>query len=305
MPFQVGAYNLRVREKYSKDCEILSAIGGNVDFLDFVEKTLIACKTAHHNDIASERIALTERFEVKDRIIQGRLEVGDYGRASKVRDAVDAKTVFSKRRNHADALPLFFRLQVPEGRDEALLLIERTRQTSAKSAFMGLLRHHFREAFDGYVLRDNPVLPEGVFDEYFKIGQVQKISFVKLGIPTDIVDLLDRGHEELRGTTEFSVRAPRNGFFKLKGSIRNSSNPLSQIQDLYEIEGFEYDNIRVSVKVGKHIRTIDLADKHALPVYDITEDVRVGPDGNPTYESMSSVLAQLASDIEAGAYATT
>jgi len=304
MPVLIGAYHLRVREKYSRDCEILNAIQGSVDFLDFIGNTLNACKTNHHNDIESERIALTERFEVVDRVIQGRIEIGDYGRASRVRDVADAKTVFRKGRNHADALPIFFRLQIPEGRDEALLLIEKTRQTSAKTAFMALLRYHFKDAFDGYVLRETPVMPEGVFNEYFQTGKVQKISFIKIGIPTDVTDILERGHEEIRGHTEYTIRAPRNGFFPIRRSILNSPNPLGQIQDLYEIEDFDYDNIRVSVKVGKNIRTIDLADRHALPVYDITESVRVAADGNPTYESMSAALAQLAIDIEAGANAT-
>ena len=303
MPIQVGAYYLRVRERYTKNNEILESIQGSVDFLDFLTDTLETCKTAHHNDIASERIALTERVEVRGRVIQGRIEVGDYGRASNVRNAADARTVFRKNKNHADALSLFFRIQVPEGRDEALLLIEKTRQTSGKTAFMALLRYHFKNVFDAFSLLENPVLPEGVFKEYFQTGNVQKISFIKMGIPSDAADMLASGHEELAGKTEFIIQAPRNRYFTFKASVLTSRDPIRQIQDLYELEDFEYENIRVAVKVGKSLRTIDLGTKHVLPVYDITDRVQVGKDGNPIYESMSAALDALAIDIESGAYA--
>ncbi len=142
MAVQVAAYHLRVKERYRGVYEFLDSIGKTHDFLHFAEKTFETCKTNHHNDVVSERIALTDRVEVNGRVIEGRIEVGDYGKAGNVRNASDAKTVFRKTKRHADSLPIFFRLQVDKDRDEALLIIEKTRKTSAKTAFVAMLRFH-------------------------------------------------------------------------------------------------------------------------------------------------------------------
>ncbi len=149
-----------------------------------------------------------------------------------------------------------------------------------------------------------PVMPEGVFAEYLKKGQVRKISFVRMGIPSDIVDLLSSGHEELTGSTKFVVTASRNRYLPIKRSVLNSKNPLRAIQDLYELRDLDYQNVQVEVAIGQNHRNIDLGRKHASPLYDITAEVTIGSDGNPTYESMSDAFKDLAADIELGAYET-
>jgi hypothetical protein len=300
----VGAYHLRVKEKYSRKFENLDSIGGTADFLDFASNCLEACKTDHHNDIGSKRIALTEQVNINGRVIEGRLEVGDYGSASNVRNVTDAKTVFKKRKVHADAIPIFFRLELPSGRDEGLLLIEKSRKTSPKTAFASMLRFHFNELFDEYQMSLDPVLPADVFSEYLNKGTVQKITFIKMGLPTDITDILEGGNQQLTGKTEFVLTASRNRSLPLKRSILRDRDPIQKVQDLYELKDIDYTNVRVQVALGKNRRNIDLGRKYTSPLYDISDEVVIGTDGNSTYESMSGAFESLAADIQKGAYAT-
>jgi hypothetical protein len=241
--------------------------------------------------------------ELEGRVLKGRLQVGDYGQACSVVNANTAKVVFNKTSTDADLLPFFFRMEVPTLRDEGLFLIEKSRKTSPKTAFTQLLRSRFAKDFEDYTLTIDPVLPAKVFKEYLDKGKVQKITFIKMGIPDDIADLLDGGHDQ-EGKTELVITAPRHHYIPFKKSILSSDDPRKSIQDLYELKDLEYENIKVVVKLGSNSRTIDLGSKHATPLYEITEKVQMDNGGIGTYASMANAFESLASDINEGAYAS-
>jgi hypothetical protein len=304
MAIFVAAYHVRVREKYKKSFEQLDSIGKSTDFFDFVRTALNEWKTEHHNDMEAERLSKMQKIETKERVIQGRILVGDYGQACAVVDAGNLSTVFNKTVQHADLLPFFFRMEIPEHRDEALFLIEKSRKTSPKTAFTKMLRLRFANVFEEYSLSIEPVMPDTVFKEYLDKGKVQKIRFIKMGLPSDIADILESGHEEILGKTEFVVTAPRNRYLPIKKSILRASDPRKTIQDLYELTDLDYDNVKVIVKIGKGSRSVDLGAKQTSPLYDITEEVKIGSDGIGTYASMSEAFESLATDINEGAYAS-
>ncbi len=300
-----GAYHVRVKERYNRKHVNLDSFGNSIDFLNFVKQVLDDYKNEHYNDKIAERIAMSQRIEVNDRVISGRILVGDYGQACNVINASDAETVFKKTIDHADALPFYFRLEVPKQRDEALLLIEKSRKTSPTSALRGLLQSRFAMLFPDYTLTIDPVLPEAVFEAYLNKGKVQKISFIKMGLPKDIADILETGHQEVLGKTELVVTAARNHSLPIKKSLFKSADPRKAIQDVYELKDLEYDNIKVDVRLGRNRRSVDLGRKYASPLYDLSNQVTKDGDGISTYESISQAFDGLANDIKEGAYATS
>ena len=239
------------------------------------------------------------------RIIQGRIQVGDYGQACDVIDtAREARVVFSKTISHADLLPFFFRIEVPANRDEALFLIEKSRRTSPKTAFTRLLKDQFNARFPEFTISIEPVMPQEVFREYLERGSVQKLEFIKMGLPNDITDILEGGHDQAHVVTKFVITAGRKDSLPVKKRILRSGNPAEAISDLYEIQGCEYQDVAVTMRLGKNTRKVDLKSGHALPLYDITSDVTIGKDGIGTYQTMAAAFESLASDIKEGAYAS-
>lgn len=308
MEIQIAAYHVRVKERYSTKFEVLDAIGGSNDFLEFVHRGLKKWKTTHHNDSGEGRVAKLQKIEVKDRVVQGRVQVGDYGQACDVIDANEpAIVVFNKGTQHADLLPFFFRMEVPQHRDEALFLIEKSRKTSPKTAFTQILQEQFKTEYPGYTLNINPVMPDQVFRRYLENGGVQKIEFIKMGLPHDIIDILESGHKEVldHATTKLVVSAPRNKNLPLKRSILANEDPRKNIGDLYEINDFQYENVALTMRMGRNSRKVDLGKRHATPLYDITANVKFGKDGIATYSSMAEAFESLAADINEGAYATS
>jgi hypothetical protein len=304
---QVAAYHVRVKERGSAKTQMLDAIGGSDDLLEFLSKGLSKWKTDHHNDKQDGRVSKLQKLQVIDRVLQGRVQVGDYGQACDVIDATTTSVVFTKGTNHADLLPFFFRIEIPRHRDEALFLIEKSRRTSPKTAFTKLIKEQFVAQFPGFALAVNPVMPDEVFRRYMDSGGVQKIEFVKMGLPHDVADILEGGHaEELkRATTKLVISAPRKGILPLKKKILSSNDPRKTIGDLYELSDFTYENVAITMRLGKNSRKVDLGKKRALPLYNITSEVKTGADGSPSYDSMASAFESLATDINEGAYATS
>jgi hypothetical protein len=72
--------------------------------------------------------------------------------------------------------------------------MEKSRKTSPTSAFRGMLKAKFRDSFPDFTLTIDPVMPEQVYHAYLAKGTVQKLTFIRMGLPTDIADLLDGGH---------------------------------------------------------------------------------------------------------------
>lgn len=308
MEIQVGAYHVRVKERYSSTFEMLDMIGGDADFLEFLQACFGKWRSAHDNDKEDSRVARLEKFERDGRALQGRILVGDYGQACDVIDATQpTKVVFSKQAQHADILPFFSLFEVPEGRNEALFLIEKSRRTSPRTAFVRHLQAAFKARFPEHTLSISPVMPQEVFEQYLGEGGVQKIEFIRVGLPNDIADILESGHQEAlkRVKTKLVITAGRKDTLPLRKSLLRKSDPRKAIADLYELKDFEYQDIAVTVRIGKNTRTVDLGNRHALPLYNISGEVRFGKDGIATYASMAKAFRGLADDIGEGAYAAT
>ena len=308
MEIQVAAYHVRVKERYSSTFEMLDAIDGNIDFLDFLDTCFNKWQSAHDNDREESRVAKLEKFVKHGRVLQGRIQVGDYGQACDVIDANQpAKVVFTKEVQHADILPFFFRLEVPGSRNEALLLIEKSRRTSPKTAFVRHLQAAFKEKFPEHTLSISPVMPQEVFEKYLNDGGVQKIEFIRMGLPNDIADILESGHKEAlkRVKTKLVITAGRKDTLPLRKSLLKKPDPRKAIADLYELKDFEYQDIAVTMRIGKNTRKVDLGNRNALPLYNISDTVKFGNDGIPTYDSMAKAFQELANDIREGAYGAT
>lgn len=305
---QVAAYHIRVKARHTSKFEKLESVNGGTDLLSFFQGCFKKWSSSHDNDPEESRIAKLEKFETTDRVLRGRIQVGDYGQACDVIDKdAPQKAVFKKGTQHADLLPFFFRLEIPLGRDEGLFLIEKSRKTSPKTAFTRHMQNAFKANFPDYTLSVEPVMPQEIFEKFLDEGSVQKIEFIRMGLPDDIADILDGGHQEAlkRVKTKLVITAGRRDTLPVRKSLLRKPDPKKAISDLYEPQGFNYDNISVTVRLGKNSRKVDLGNRHAQPLYNISDEVKPGKDGLVPYKTMAEAFERLADDIKEGAYASS
>lgn len=138
-------------------------------------------------------------------------------------------------------------------------------------------------------------------------GRVQKISFIRKTIPSDVADSYDKGHEEVKGSMELVIRASRGSALPMNNwlsKIFRSRKPAG-IFALDEGERFSYENVKAKVKLGRSSRTINAASQGRLrSYYDVTDAVTFDGGGNPTYDSIHSQAQKLADRLRAVLYGT-
>jgi hypothetical protein len=72
------------------------------------------------------------------------------------------------------------------------------------------------------------------------------------------------------------------------------------VSDLIEIESFAPDNVKVEIGLEGRRRVIDFGKLGRLRAsFDISEDIKVGPDGYATLSSLKSASADLIKELAA------
>ena len=66
------------------------------------------------------------------------------------------------------------------------------------------------------------------------------------------------------------------------------------VDELIELQDFDYENVKVELDVAGSRRTLDLSDVMKLRAhYDITGDLDIGPDGHPVFASIDEIAKEM------------
>lgn len=146
----------------------------------------------------------------------------------------------------------------------------------------------------------NPLVPEEALREFLERGQVQRVRFIKHGISPDFAERLSGIARQRRGEIEYSVTMHEKGWLRLD-SIIDYLEGQRNLRDVYELD-VEYDNVKVEVEMGDRQRTLDLGHPDRFKAsFDVTRDIVEGPDGFPTFASISRVGRNILTELADGA----
>ncbi|RUX11188.1 hypothetical protein EOA27_21945 [Mesorhizobium sp. M2A.F.Ca.ET.037.01.1.1] len=94
----------------------------------------------------------------------------------------------------------------------------------------------------------------------------------------------------------YSVR-PSNGLFKKDGLIA-FANGQKELDDVFEFGEHGFDVVTTKIRVGGEIRKINLTKPNSInSSFDITDDVKFGPDGHPTRDSLAKEFKEIVAEI--------
>ena len=118
-------------------------------------------------------------------------------------------------------------------------------------------------------------------------------------MPSDISDhLYQNDHVENDGYLEFIINAERKGHLPLVDKIRRVLAGQTEVKSMYEIRDYDYDNVKIELDINGRTRTIDLCHIERLRTYfDVTENVKIGTNGHPTFTSIDQYAKELMKDI--------
>jgi hypothetical protein len=305
----LSAYTIRIREKgQSKSHEKLDSFDGNHDFLEELSRFLKKQKQVQEHDAEAQHLMLLEKLEEDERTLSGVIRSGQYGQACEVVNAKKFDVVYHKKIDDADMLPFYFRFEVPADSDEGLFIVQRGSATGGgvKTTLVRRLTGDFEKRYEEYKLDFGPLLPAEVVEGAAKHGTIQKVRFIHFGLPSDIAERYGSGHKEKFGSMELVIKARRNSSLPLKPELlkffRSKDKKLGEFYELKDVN-FDFQEVRVDVKVGRQKRSISLGDLSSSPLYDVSSDVEFSTkDGSATYDSIHEAAGKLAEELKAGIY---
>lgn len=269
-----------------------------VDFLHVAQQYIRDRTHQYSLDQPARKLMRVAHSQNSFRRISGTIETGEYGYRADLYNVATSAVSYQRNTEEAEMLPFYFLVYIPQQQDEAVLMLFRRAQRGIRTILLQDFQTYFNPLYPNTALEINPLVPQSIIDELSR-GRITKIRLIKYVIPTDIADALNSGgHLETPGTLEMSVRAGRNGSWPVLGNVRDVLEGRRGASRFLELDGFEYDNAKVEFDIGGKTRTVDLSDIMKLrSLVDISNDVTVGQDGHPVFNSVDVIANNLLRDV--------
>ena len=250
-------------------------------------------------DDADRQIALRVLdFATLGNYVSGTVQRGDYGFGSTIFDVRHQRVSHARQPTEADLIPYYFLFEVYPRADEGILILERFGQRGIKGVLGSDLAGYLGDRFPDVRLDIRPLVPQQWIDQFLRNGRIVRIRLIRFGIPSDIADRYDVGHEEEEGNVEFRITAKRGREIPLVNRIRDVLAGDLQLPRFLEVRGFQYDDVKVELELGGRRRTIDLLHPdHFWPSTDVTDEVELDDDRQPVFASIDEIARSLVSDV--------
>jgi hypothetical protein len=291
----LAAYAIKVWNIGEREFDDISDFGEGIDLLDVVKDSFRELKVKASRNSEHQQVLKVRNIEVAGRRICGIIETGEYGQESELWDVNSEKTVYKRKTTEANMLPFYFRMEIPQGVDQGILLLQRTGMYGIRKIVKEFLDHQFDKRFMDSRLRFNHLIEREEIEKYQK-GLVESIRFISYDIPRDIADAFDSGHQEDVGHLELSIHAKRGSSVPILRKLREFYSGKTKLSKLIALDetNFKYSDIKVRSKVGRSSRTLDLGDLNRLrSYYDITDEIEFDSSGHPDFTSIDKAAGDL------------
>ena len=197
-------------------------------------------------------------------------------------------------------IPFFFLFNIPEHSYYGYLIIERIRNVGIYSILTKAIQKHIeRKIHANLVLKIEPFMIQELFDRNLSvISEAKKVILKrvysqKLNL-SQIAENLVEGDDV---QTDVVYRAPRNRFLQVKQWI-DKLNASRNKKGGYTFQNIEYADVAFELKIGGKVKTVSIAKINGLGTnLEITDNVELGANGYPTYNSLKTEAQRLLSFI--------
>ncbi len=215
----LAAYIVKVWNHEEKDTETVSDFDGEHDLLNFFQDTLSALVQKSARNDVEQQVLRVKKLKKDGRSISGIIETGEYGLESTLLDVDRGVEVYRRKTNEANMFPFYFLVDLPEGVDQGIVLLQRTGMYGIRHLLYGILDTKFDADFPEYRLRLHPIVENEEIEKYQK-GKIETIGFIAFQIPSDITDAFEGGHREVIGHAELVVQARRGKYLPINNRLK-------------------------------------------------------------------------------------
>lgn len=302
--FFLSAYSMRVKHTRSNTYRALGNFDRRgADLFEVLGEYLtrrIAIASDADPDTGKMLQVTKKRRSKRKRILKGLIDAGDYGFTARLYDTELGQDSYDRNVDEAELLPYYFLVHLPKSADQGFLILQRIGQRGIRSLLYADFAQEFLSLFPAYGLELRPIVPDQLITNHLSRGRITRIRYLKSSLPSDRADYLRSGgsyaHEI--GTTEVIHKVMRGRSFTLPEPIAQYIRRERNLNSLLELQEIDCDNIKLVVELNGNSRTIDLSHLDRFRAnYETGEEVEIGPNGHPLFESMDGFALSLLSDL--------
>lgn len=293
----LSTYIIRVRRKRDRELLPLDRFDGQTDFFTFIAGVL-RDNANQYIDIGDSRrrMQVNPDMLIEGRVVEGTVDVGEYGVYSVLRDEQGEKS-FERQREHAEMLTLYYRAWFPNERDFGAMALQNYGIHGCKTAMQRLIEEAFRERYPDYIFLMREAITRDQIDHYINNGAVKEFKFMQHGVPADWADAYGGdAMQDNEAELEVRIRAKRGkklSFPAKLASFVRGDNGLTGAS-LFELQDFECEGFKVKIDVDGQIRTLSHSEFVRMTSrLDITDQVERDESGYPTRETIRPLASGL------------
>lgn len=298
-------YGLSVIDGANKRIDLNDLIN-NKSLIDCVEEYIRNNIFTYSNDETKDTLFQFEQVEsdiIKNgagqkeyQIVYGRVKTGEYGIESEL---VNVRTgeITKRSMEQADMMPFGFCIAVPAGEiNKAVIILQTTGIYGMKLSLQRHLQKCLTDLCPDLHLSMRAIAPKEYVDRYFNNGILKKIRMIRYEIPEEESNRIGINYGVKQTKEERIIHKPLGFLERKKREMEEWFSGQRSYTDIIEIEGFEYDDLKLEFSLGDTDKTFNLRDMNNLIVNeDITKKVNQDG-GHPVYESLKPVMQNTAEE---------
>jgi len=230
-------------------------------------------------------------------VICGIFQTGENGFTSELVDTGTGAVNHNRLTSEAEFIPFFFMLAAPQGGDFGILALQKFKNMGIRDTLATPLITKFDAEHPGRRLRINRLVPAALAHQLLNEASIKSIRLVSYPNADDSTTTLGKGYHEKTHSIEMVFRPHRQGSFPVGNlvSVLSGNRPASQ---LFEVNGFDYEKIKVELEINGKRRVLDLGRPDVItPNVDVTDDLKIDQiSGHPTTDSLIEIFGKFAQD---------
>lgn len=206
---------------------------------------------------------------------------GDYGSTSDIININSKELRYKKTVDDIDIKPFYIFVVIPKDNSKikiqkGMLIFQNIGPYGIKTVTTTKMQEYFSYKY-GISIQCNCIAPKLFIERVLKKNKLNRISLIKNYKSKDKADNIAKGYgTEIRELCNLDLS--ENQFNKLIESIKYASEGK---YNLFEFEQTNYHNAKIQVKIGNHVKTINVHNLDRLSIIEDIPDEIKGLDGNP------------------------
>lgn len=294
-------YGLSVQDRENQRYELHNIKGKTLidiihDYMNRLMNTYSADNTSEtvftFDEVMVETVK-NEQNQEKYTALYGRVKTGEYGIESELFDYETGNVSHNRTTNEADVMPFGFSILIPAGEvNSAIIILQSISNLGMKTVLHKQMLQCIKEVDNELKFEMGTIVPRAYLDRFFNYGVLKKIRLISYNIPDDDSERYGVNRGTTEASREIIIKKPIGFLENKRRELAEWRNGARRYDQVVQIAGFEYDDLKLEFATGRTSKTISLRNVDKLIVTEDITDVVDIAGGHPEFSSLCSSMKE-------------